>query len=286
MPELTEQSIQAEIKAAIENTVPKEEGNSEPNVDKQLQSIETPQISDMEVLASKHGWNNKGEKSADDYVEYALTHLSAKNSDMKQMKTSVDALVSLNAKKEQAGYDRAIAELNDSRNQAITDGDIEEVNKLDTEIQETTQNHQPNSNQEEISIAVSKFQERNKDWMTGTSYEDLEMQTFNIQRDELLMKRNLPVGEHLTILEEHVRAKFPDYFKPKIEAHASTTENIPMYQSVDATDSSGTAKQASKPKIQWSSLNQAQKEIGQALEDSKAMTKVQYLEQLQQFGEV
>ena len=122
-------------------------------------------LSAIEEMASNHGWNPEGEKGASEFVEYAMTNLATRGKDVKDLKKSVDALLDLNAKQNEAGkkegYDKAMAELKAAKIEAIQQGDVEQVDSIDKEIASQQEDYSPIEDNQ-IPEAVNAFNEQHK----------------------------------------------------------------------------------------------------------------------------
>ena len=249
-----------------------------------VEEKETKPLSAIETMASNHGWNPEGEKGAAEFVEYAMTNLATRGKDVKDLKKSVDALLDLNSKQNEAGkkqgYDKAMAELRHAKEEAILQGDVEQVNALDDEISSKKEEYTPDTQDGDTPSAVVAFNEQHKKWLKeDTSAQAFKMQDFIKQRDTLLAERQLPVERHMEILNEHIREEFPDYFNDT----QPVVEDVKMYPTVDSGANSGVAGKVEK-KMKWSELPEQYKAISRSLERSGTMTKDAYVKQLIETG--
>lgn len=248
-----------------------------------LEEKATSPLSAIEVMASNHGWNPKGEKGAAEFVEYAMTNLATRGKDVKDLKRSVDALLDLNSKQNEAGrkegYETALAELKAAKIEAIQQGDVEQVDSIDKEIMSTTEEYSPVDETKPPQALVDFNTTHNKWLKEDTSAQAFKMQEFIKRRDTLLAERRLPVEKHMAILDEHIREEFPDYFNDT----QAVAEDVKMYPTVDSGANSGVAGKVEK-KMKWSELPEQYKAISRSLEKSGTMTKDAYVKQLIETG--
>ena len=143
----------------------------------------------IEALARSHGWNPEGEKTADEFIAFALENLPERGKQLKRMQKTMDALVQHNRNQEQLAYDRAVKDLTEQKAQAISRGDAAAVMQIEQQANEL----QPTITPEP---AVEEFQERNSAWLFGTSEEDKQMQAYTFGMDSVLMREKL---EHVLL---------------------------------------------------------------------------------------
>ncbi len=245
-------------------------------------------LNEVEKLASEHGWKLDGKKSAEEYIKFALEKLpergealtaqnkklEAKDNELFKMRAMLEEVTAhINKQKDQA-YQQALKDLNDQRVHAIHNGDVdlvEEIDKKRTELQSPEQdiNNHP---------AIKSFEERNTSWLTGDSYDELEMQDWVQRHGQLLGKKKLPVEEHMKRLEEDLHKKFSGYFSE------SESQDV---QPVESTDNSRVASHRSgKKTFTYNDLSAAQKEVAKYLKDSGRMDIKDYITQLVEFGDL
>jgi len=181
-------------------------------------------------------------------------------------------------KQEQIAYEKALKDLESQRNNAIRSGDINLVQEIDKskESLATQFNDIPFLDDKEPE-AVHDFKERHSSWMNGTSYEEMNMQQWLLQRDNALASKNLPPEEHMRVLEEHLYKQFPDFFKRNNQEPDQYVES----GSYDVD----TSKQVNK-KVGFRDLSQSQKQIAKDFERMGVMSVDEYIKQLSALGEL
>lgn len=239
----------------------------------------------IERMALQYGWKPEGKRSAEEYIKYALDQfpergealskqakkIEDKDSELSKMKVVLNELASHVKKQKQLEEQQSLEDLRYRKRQAIELGDVNLVEQLD---------------QEQIRLNVPEpvkaFKERNIEWLEGTSFEALEMQAFARQRDNELAPRGMSPDEHMKVLEEHIRKKFPAYFNDGYEK-----EHINKSDAVDSLHNSNVVN-ASKPKRNFSirDLTKEQQEVASYLEREGHMKTADYIKQLIDNGDL
>lgn len=230
------------------------------------------ELTEFEQEQKALGWNPKGEKSAKEWADAAPLYkaITEKNNENKILRRTVEELREFMSQQKQIAYDQALAQLNAERNAAISKGDHQALQEVDAKRANLTP--VPKG----LPQALLDFQERNSKWLTGTSYTEMEMTNFAKQRDNELMERKLPVEEHMLILEEHIKAKFPTYFG-KTEA--------PPVPGVEGGTGAGVVSRT-KTRYTFQDLNQEQKQVAKDFERMKVMTVDKYIADLVAMGDL
>lgn len=280
--EVDMEALEAKMKeVAPENAV--QEAKEEPEIAQQEEKA-VLEASPLEELAKKHGWNPNGEKSAEDFIAFALDKYPKRGKELKDLRKTVDHLVDLNKKQHQAGYEKAMVDLQNKRRDAIFRGDVAEVDMLDQQIQQQQQEAaqlDPAAGQQ-VHPALLEFDARHKDWIAdNVSLTAHKMRNFAMMRGEELAKSGMDPVEWVDILEQNLQEEFPSYFNPK------QVEKVQMYPAVDQDTSSGTVKQPrSKPKFSFNDLNADQQAIAKQFERRGVMKTDEYIKQLVEIGEL
>lgn len=231
--------------------------------------VEEKKPDTIEKLAKEHGWNPEGEKSADEYIEFALQNLPERGKQLKRMQKTMDALIDHNRKQEQIAYDKALKDLALQKHEAISRGDSASVQAIEQQAEQLKP--VPVS-----SPAIIDFQERNADWLQSNSAEHKKMQAYTFGMDSILMAEKLSPEEHMEKLEEAVKEQFPDHFGIK---HA-------VRSPVEGGTGSNLATRNSKKTFSFSDLNEQQRKIAEEFEFYKIMTKEQYVKDLVKSGDL
>lgn len=229
-------------------------------------------LSDFEQEQKALGWNPDGEKSAKEWAAAypVYTALKERNQEVKQYRRVIDEMKQLLATQKQTAYNQALADLAAERNAAITNGDHNAVNEIDRK--RATIQPLPVLEPE----AVAEFKEKHAKWLTGTSFEEMEMSEFAKRRDAELMGKKLSPEDHMELLEQHVKAKFPNYFK------AGKTQDS---QAVEGSSGANVASR-SKARYTFQDLSEEQKKVAKDFERLKVMKIDQYINELAAAGEI
>lgn len=166
---------------------------------------------DINDLAAEYGWNPEGEKSASEFIKVALDKFPEQSKKIKQLFKAVDEMKDHMSKTEKVAYERAKSELEAERKQAIKAGDVSKVEELEQAQLELTS--KAIDTEAELPPAIKEFEERNNTWLQGSSFEEIEMQQWVESHGAYLGRKKLPVDEHMALLEEHLKKKFPAYFQ-------------------------------------------------------------------------
>lgn len=244
----------------------------------------------LEALAKKHGWDpEKGEKSAADFIEFALENfpkrgdalsakkkqLRAKDSELVELRVAVDQLARDMKKSKEIAQKQALQELEMQRASAIKSGDVDLVNQLDSAKNDLMQEKHVIEQQE----LVNDFFARNSDWMQSTDFEALEMQAYANQIDQALIAKKLPPMEHLQRIEDAVKHKFASFFaEEEAPINKTSVEAIPEQQNVM------TSKKSKSFSLR--DLNDAQRAVAKHLTNSGVMTADEYIKKLVENGDL
>lgn len=247
------------------------------NVLEEAPAQESKQKGSIEDLAAQYGWNAEGEKSAEEYVSLALEKFPEQSKKIKQLFKAVDELKMHMSKTEQAAYERAKTELQQQRRAAISEGDVDLVEKLDEQIKATVEPIMAATNT--VHPAIAEFEERNAGWLNGTSYEELKMQQWVEAHGAILGRKKLPVDEHMALLEEHVKKEFASYF--------DKDDDAPIKSPVASSRSNvKTSAAGAKKNYTFNDLNEEQKKIAKDFQNLGIMSIDNYIKDLVKHGEL
>ncbi len=230
---------------------------------------ETKQKGSVEDLAAQYGWKSEGEKSAEEYISLALEKFPEQSKKIKQLFKAVDELKSHMSKTEQVAYERAKTELQQQRRQAISHGDVELVEKIDEQIKSTIEPLAAASNN--VHPSITEFEERNSNWINGTSYEELKMQQWVEAHGAILGRKKLPV-------DEHIKKEFPSYF--------NEDDDKPIRSPVSASRDNVKTTSTTKKNYTFKDLNEDQKKIAKDFENLGIMSVDNYIKDLVKHGEL
>lgn len=232
-------------------------------------------VNNIENLASQYGWNPEGEKTAEEFVKVALEKFPDQSKKIKQLFKTVDDLKVHLDKTEKFAYERAKKELDDQRKAAILEGDVETVERLDKEREQL----QIVETSPEMHPSILEFEERNSSWLNGTSYEEIEMQQWVVQHGQMLgQKLKLPTNEHMALLEQHLKKKFPQYFEVQEETQIKTP--------VMSSNSNVASSKKGKKNYTLADLTIEQQNIAKNFSSLGVMTVEDYIKDLVKHGEI
>jgi len=230
----------------------------------------------VEALASQYGWSAEGEKSAEDFIKVAMDKFPDQSKKIKQLFRTVDEMKVHMSKTDKVAYDRAKAEFDVQRDQAIREGDLKKVHALEESQRALPEAMvQPDG---DVDPAILEFEERNAGWLNGESYDDIKMQEWMQKRGALLGKRKLSTPDHMALLEEHVKKEFPDYFVDKDEKVVSPVASAHSDVSVKAG--------AKGKSYSFKDLSAEQKQIARDFEAVGIMKVEDYIKSLINHGEI
>ena len=270
---LTAEAIEEQVKNDLEKSglqakPPKEVKPQE------VQVTEENTLTSFELEQQKKGWNPGGRKSAEEWAENEplVTELRAIRNENKKYQETINQLKSYVDKQEEIAYKKALSELAQQRTEAIERGDEVTVDRLDEEKKKMA----PQPAQEQQHPAITNFYEKHDNWISGTSFEEIEMMAYAQERDRILVQKKLPPEQHFKLLEEFVMKKFPDYFN----------NNGTEYVAAPLVESGGVRTSNQKKRYSRSNLNTEQLEVLKNFEQFKVMDEAAYIEGLIKSGEL
>ncbi len=182
---------------------------------------ETPQFTEVELEAMKHGWKPESEfvakngrkwKSAERFMEDKPLYdkIDEQHKLIKRTEKQVDIMRQHYERVEQDAFERAVAELKAQRKQALEEGDLVRAEEIRDELQEKQakaprpQVAQPDPT---VAPAMQEWRGRNE-W-----YEkDEDMTAFADGLGNKLLAKGLQPTEILEAVEKKVREAFPQKF--------------------------------------------------------------------------
>jgi hypothetical protein len=256
----------------------KEETPVQESVEEKQESEERV-LTDFEEEQKSKGWNPDGPKSAEEWAraEPLYQEIKARGKENKQMRRTINELKDHMQKLEQHAYERAVRDLEREQKEALSIGDEETANRIQAEKENMVK-------PEPVHDAVLEFQDTHSAWLQDKSFESLEMQRWVMQRDNDLMSYNLPPEEHMALLDEHVRKKFPSYFGAGQEQEETPTVKAAV-ESGHSNNVVGPAK-GKKKKFSLADLNPEQKQTARDFEKMGVMPIDEYIKQLVASGDL
>lgn len=237
---------------------------------------EEEQVDESASEALKKGWKPDGPKSAEEFLraEPLYKELKQRGKEIKDLRVTIEELRTHMTKQQEFGYKKAVEEIAEARTAAIKNGDVEGVEQLDQQMQEYKTSMVPPP--AEDSPDVAKFLVKNSDWINDPSYEGQLMRDFAQKRDTELMQHKLPLEEHLQIVENDLKTKFPDRFKSE--------EVVEPRHVVESN--AGVSAGKNKRKVTFSDLNPEQKACARHFDKRGVMKTSEYIKQLVNLGEI
>lgn len=247
-------------------------------------------------LALKHGWNPDGKKSSKEYIEYAVANFSTKiaaldtqnkvivDKDRKvaELEVVLNQLTSDMEKQKQLAYDQAVNDLKNQRKEAIKNGDVDLVERIDdaqVKIEENKQEQQQSYDQLKQNayndVLIANFRKNNANWIDGNSEDELDMQVYARQLENAMSAKGIGLEEQLSKLENAVKKKYSDYFA-----------EVSKYSAVEGGGSNETTVSKSKKEFTFNDLNAEQKTAAKYLADKKVTTIETYIKRLVEQGDL
>jgi len=243
------------------------------------------QLSPVEKLAQKIGWNPNHEDddrdfvSAEDYILRSKEIQSTQTKQNKGLKKQVEDLtkgVNLLHEHNDTVYKvqvRAlksrISELEGRRKEAVEDGDSAAVTAIDTQIKDIREIP------EELPVQkVQPIPEEFEDWIEGNDWyrTDQGMRAYADKVGEDFAKSGLPLKKVYELVTKEVKKVFPENFEAK--------KSAPAVSPVESGGQRSTGKSV-KSKYSYNDLSRSQKDICDHLVKSGIMTKDQYIKDLE-----
>ena len=241
----------------IEKIVPETIDNQEKIND--TQESNTRELNDLEKRMQAHGWNPDGELSALDWID---TGFKKKQEKIDRTYEKLERLIAKQEKSEKDAFAKAKAELEAKRIAAIEEADIDKVKEIEKQQQTMVD--------PSVREYADAFVERNKAWLNGTSYREMEMAAVCSAIDKDLLSQNLNPKEHFEQIEARVKEKYPDYFG--IEKPVNAVEGRQQVS----------VKQAGKKELTYDDLDEFQKRAAKNYARDHGKTVKDYIKRLQE----
>ena len=250
-----------------ETKEPTEEVLEEPTTKSEEQSTSEDPVAS---LASKFGWDEKGPKSAEEYIAFAMENLEPRGKELKQLKFKIDELTSHLSNLKKAGYKDKMEALKAERDEAVVRSDVDSVNYIDDELYKVKTELSQEETEPQVHPVALDFVNKYKDILQDYSLESQEIKEFINERDIQLASYNLDPEVHIKTLEKDMKSKFPDKFnvqskEPEITAVESDSRPITTTK---------------KSKYTFADLNNEQKSMYKYLEKRGVMSGNEYIKQL------
>lgn len=228
-------------------------------------------------LAKELGWNENRDDNPDKYVDAKTFILRSRdiNSSLrrqvKEITNVVSELKTHNERVYQAEVKRLTAEMNElkaQRREAIEEGDVAKVEKIENQIDEIKEKTIP---PQQPVVSNATFDE----WLEDNQWyrNDEDMRAFADKQG--LEYKGLPFEKILALVKKDVVAEFPDKFSKKTTKPPSTS---PV--------ESGSRRSSSTKSRSESDLTSAQKTIMNQFVKHGVMSKTEYIADLVKRGEI
>ena len=261
-----------------------EEVLEEAEKNKPEKSVEGPQLTDIEQLAVKIGWNPDHEGgdrefvSAEDFILRSKEIQATANKQNKSLKKKVDDLTKgLNLLQEHndtvykvqvKALKSRIKELEGRRKEAVEDGDTEAVTAIDDQIREIR------DIPEELPVErVNAVPEEFEAWIENNGWYNTnrEMRAYADAVGKEYAEKKLPLSKVYEMVTRDVKKVFPENFKDGKSAPAA-----PAVEGASRT----TRKSAAKSKYTFNDLSREQQDICKQLVQMGLKTEREYIDEL------
>ena len=258
-----------DIEQKTESEIPLEENLSN---ESQLEA----ELTGIEKEARRHGWNPKGEKSAEEFLRAKplYNEIRERGREIKELRATVDQLKKIIERNEHVSTQRALEQLKAQKREAIKLGDADLVDTIEAQEREVLS--PPQELQYQYNHAIEDFKERHAEWLSDYGYESQQMRDFVLERDRQLAALNLKPERHIEIIEKDLHRKFPEYFKGNELKFSAATASV-------ESDMSRTTS-GSKRKPTFHDLTPEQKKIARYMEKHAGMKIETYIDQLIEVG--
>ncbi len=241
---------------------------------------EDVQPTEIEVEAGEKGWKQEGEYegptggyvSAKEFLqrEPLFDKIKNQSKELKGLKKTIDAMVSQHKTQVDAQVTLRMDELKTAKTAAIEAGDVEQVNKIDAEL-----------DQHKVAAAAApEIPDEVSEWVAENPWfnKDKEMNAWAIAHNKTYVANNadVSISDSLVATAEAVEKAFPEKFKPKPKTPASPVEG-----GSQPKDTKG------KSNFSVSRLSEDQKTVyNQYVKVHKIMSHEDYFKGLEQIGEL
>ncbi len=219
-------------------------------------------FTEFELKMKNHGWDPNGKLSAEDWIDNGF---KVKNKKLDSLFNSIETLKEKLVRQEKDAYAQARADLEAKRIAAIEEADLVTVKEIEQQQKVMTD--------PSVREYADAFVERNKTWLQGTTYRDLEMSAVCGVKDRVLVNEKLSPEEHFNQLEAFIKEKYPDYFGLQQPLIANAVEGK---QAVSIKSNNNNKKMG------WDDLDEYQKRAAKNLQKSTGMKIEEYIKGLQQ----
>ena len=273
-----------ELKEEVEK--PKEEPEKEPE-EKEVPA--EPEYSEIEKTAMKIGWNptHKGERdfvSAEEFIirsKEIQDTMSAQQKAMNKKITDLErGIKNINAHNESvyraqvAKLKSEVVKLQTQRRQAVEDGDNKTVDQIDAQIDRIDKiPDTPPSTETPQNPEFEAWRDKN-DWYD----QDTELKAYADAQGAAPEFQGLPYSVLLDKVTERVKTMFPDKF-PELKK-----KSTPPAPTVEPSTPRKTT--SSKSKHTYADLTDSQKKMCDEFVKLGAMTREQYIKDLEDIGEL
>lgn len=242
---------------------------------------EAPQYSETELKAMDMGWRPKEEfeGNEDDFIDAKefvrrkplFDRIEGQSKEIKSVRKALEALKTHYTKVQETEYNRALAKLQEARQDAISNADGAAFDQIDKEIKNVEKQMDVVKQAQELPLVEDEpqvhpefaaWQQKNQ-WYSSVGY----MRTWADDFGAQLAKQGLKPAEVLRKVEEGVRKEFPQKFTNPNKQNAPFVEN----------GKQGASRASGKDKVE---LSEQEERIMNTLVRSGAITKEKYLADL------
>jgi hypothetical protein len=245
-------------------------------------------VDTIESIAESMGWNpdfegaeGKEKLSAADYIRKGKdiqkdmrNSLKNQKRTMEEMKTAITNIQSHNEKVNKAEINKLRAQLKEQKKEAIIDGDVEAVEKIDSEMKDLKEQEKENKAEAKDANKAFKAWNKKNEWY-GSDEDMTDAVDIKVKR---WMRRN-PDHEESDIYEQAekiARKDFPEYFGDTKKKEPRTVVN----------EAGGRTSSGGKKVFTEADLNGAQKSAMNSFVRMDIMSKEQYIADLVTAGDL
>lgn len=266
-----------------------EQGESEQASEETQEEAETPpQTTEDEKKAIEQGWKPKDQFEGDP-ADWVSAREFNKNGDfidviknqskkIKKLEEGIQKVVEINEKMQKYKVDERAAEILQAKREAITNGNIEEVEKLEKILDEVRKEALPDK---PVAVQAARdFEARNRHWFNDSTPENIAMKNYALAKEIEVHNAHPDWSDEQNILEVEKATK--KYFN--IDG-VNTNINRTRPAAVNITPPENVSLGKAKKKFTFSMVPQDSKQMVRTIADACGMTLDDYANQLHEQGE-
>lgn len=268
---MSEDKIEASPSTVTEDTT---------EIEQVVEPVEDSKVNEsVEDKAKLQGWKPDGEYSAEEFIRRGelFKKIHTQGTQIREMKDVLKKLADHAEKSAQAGYQQALADLHNRKEQAVLAGDLDTVQYLDKQKQ-VIEAEQAALPRQAVNPAAEdlQFAEKNKSWFNSdpANYELVQAAIF-FDNYLLSTRKDLNRTDMLDLVEKRIKKAYPEKFQV-VSKSSNSTPSVAV----------STASKDSKPSSKLiTRLTPQQREIGEQFEKAiPGYTLEKYAKELESQG--